>query len=304
MLQRDIFIKEITKKLDKDKNIFFLSADFGAEALDELRERFPENFIHCGISEQAMMDVATGLALEKNKVFVYAMAPFVSLRSIEQTKCGPGLMDLPICIISVGIGLGYADSGPTHYATEDFACFRAINKVSIFTPSDNLTTQILAKQLIEKPIFSYVRLDRHLLKEIDSKIDKEIFKKGFRIIGEVKKNKVAIISHGKMLHRCIEVQKKNPDKFYCIDIFKTKPFPETLFETIKDSKGIVAVDEQGPSGSLSSCIFEGLSSKLSYPKIIPINLPDNFIFENGGRDYLLDRNGLSVESIDKACNKF
>ena len=44
MLQRDIFIKEITKFLEKDRNIYFLSADFGAAALDELREKFPENF--------------------------------------------------------------------------------------------------------------------------------------------------------------------------------------------------------------------------------------------------------------------
>ena len=69
-LQRDIFIKEITKKMEVDKKIYFLSADFGAAALDELREKFPKNFIHCGISEQAMLDIATGLALEKNKVFV------------------------------------------------------------------------------------------------------------------------------------------------------------------------------------------------------------------------------------------
>ena len=44
MLQRDAFIEEITKKLEKDKSIYFLSADFGAAALDKLRERFPENF--------------------------------------------------------------------------------------------------------------------------------------------------------------------------------------------------------------------------------------------------------------------
>ena len=56
MLQRDIFIEEIIKKLSSDDNIYFLSADFGAAALDKLREQFPKNFIHCGISEQAMLD--------------------------------------------------------------------------------------------------------------------------------------------------------------------------------------------------------------------------------------------------------
>ena len=50
-----------------------------------------------------MIDMATGLALEGNKVFVYAMAPFLSLRCIEQAKTGPGLMKLPICFISVGV---------------------------------------------------------------------------------------------------------------------------------------------------------------------------------------------------------
>ena len=124
MLQRDIFINEITKKMTKDKKIYFLSADFGAASLDILREKFPKNFIHCGISEQAMLDIASGLALEKNKVFVYAMAPFLSLRAIEQVKCGPGLIYL--LLISVGIGLGYADAGPTHYANEDFSCFRQL----------------------------------------------------------------------------------------------------------------------------------------------------------------------------------
>ena len=71
MLQRDVFIEEITKSLEKDNKIFFLSADFGAAALDDLRKRFSSNFLHCGISEQAMLDIASGLALEGNKVFVY-----------------------------------------------------------------------------------------------------------------------------------------------------------------------------------------------------------------------------------------
>ena len=46
MLQRDAFIEQITKELEKDKSIYFLSADFGAAALDSLRERFKSNFLH------------------------------------------------------------------------------------------------------------------------------------------------------------------------------------------------------------------------------------------------------------------
>ena len=42
MLQRDAFIEEIISSLKEDKSIFFLSADFGAKALDELRKNFPK----------------------------------------------------------------------------------------------------------------------------------------------------------------------------------------------------------------------------------------------------------------------
>ena len=303
MLQRDIFIKEITKRLQKDKNIYFLSADFGAAALDELREKFPKNFLHCGISEQAMIDIASGLALEKNKVFCYAMAPFLSLRSIEQAKCGPGLMKLPICLISVGIGLGYADAGPTHYSTEDFSCFRSIVGSSIYTPSDGHSAKMIAQEMLTRPNFSYIRLDREVLPNISPELTKIDYRKGFKIFGKPNEKKIALISHGKMTHNCMEIYKNNTTKFICVDIFRSKPFPKALPKEIKKCKGIIVIDEQSPNGNLSSCVFEGFSDQGFFPKIISKCLPENYIFENGGRNYLLTKYGLSNKDIIKAAKK-
>lgn len=304
MLQRDIFIKEITKSLENDKNIFFLSADFGAAALDELRDKYPENFLHCGISEQAMMDVATGLALEGKTVFVYAMAPFLSLRSIEQTKCGPGLMNLPICLISVGIGLGYADSGPTHYATEDFSCFRAIVGTSIYTPSDNTTTKLIAKDMLSKPKFSYVRLDRDELKELTPSLDSKDYKSGFKIFGQVTKKKIGVISHGKIFHNCLDAFEKEKNDYFFINLFRAKPFPKNLINEINKIDKFIVVDEQSPSGNLSSCVFEGFSENQFFPKIISRSLPEKYVFQNGGREYLLNQFGLSKNDLLNAAKKF
>ena len=304
MHQRDIFINEITKEIEKDKNIFFLSADFGAPALDKLRSKFPKNFIHCGISEQAMLDVASGLSLEGNKVFVYAMAPFLSLRAIEQAKCGAGLMNLPICMISVGVGLGYADAGPTHYSTEDFACFRSLIASTIYTPSDSETTKKIAIELLKKPSFAYVRLDREPLQNLEPLINDVDFDNGFRIFGEPDKKKVVLVSHGKMLQNCHQIYSENKDEYICVDIFKSKKFPKKLPEKIKECKGIVVVDEQGPSANLSSCIFEGFSEQNIYPKIINKSLPEKYIFENGGREFLLNKFGLSKKDIIEEAKKF
>ena len=297
MLQRDAFIEEITKKLEQDNSIYFLSADFGAVTLDILRKRFPKNILHCGISEQAMLDIASGLALDGNKVFVYAMAPFLSLRSMEQAKCGAGLMNLPICLISVGVGIGYADAGPTHYANEDFACCRAIVGSSIYTPADVKTTKLIAGEMLESTKFSYVRLDREVLPNISPEVNISEYKKGFKVHGQDVDNKIILISHGKMVHKCLEIYNKEPKKYTCVDIFRSKPFPIDLPKTISSCKGIVVVDEQSPSGNLSSCIFEGLSKQNFFPKIISKSLPESYIFENGGREYLLNKFGLSKDDI-------
>ena len=303
MLQRDAFIEEITKKLNQDQNIYFLSADFGAAALDDLRKRFPNNFLHCGISEQMMLDLAAGIALEGSQVFVYAMAPFLSLRSIEQTKCGAGLMNLPICLLSVGIGLGYADAGPTHYSTEDFACYRAIVGSSIYTPADVPSTKLIAEDILKHPKFSYIRLDREDLPTISPEVTREDFNKGFKIFGQIDDKKIALISHGRMLHKCLEIYNNDSNRFFCVDIFRSKPFPEDLPKMVSPCKGIVVVDEQNPLGNLSSCIFEGFSHQNFFPKIISKSLPEKYIFENGGREYLLNKFGLSKDDIIQASKK-
>ena len=106
-----------------------------------------------------------------------------------------------------------------------------------------------------------------------------------------------------MLHKCLEIYNKQNDKFICVDIFRSKPFPKDLPKTISSVKGIVVVDEQSPSGNLSSCIFEGFSEQNLFPKIISKSLPERYFFENGGRDYLLNKFGLSNNDIIEATKK-
>jgi len=252
-----------------------------------------------------MIDVAVGLALEGKKVFCYAMAPFISIRALEQIKTGPGIMGLPITLISVGVGIGYADSGPTHYVTEEFACLRSIVGVSIYTAADTSSAITLAKDLIVNPHFSYVRLDRHLLPEI-----MEFDNRGsYRIIGNIEESnsdlrKIALISHGRMLHTCHEVVSKLPNEFFAIDLINSKPFPEDLIFLLSKIKNIIVVDEQTPAGSLGAAVFEALSEKNIFPKIINITLPEKYFFDNVGRDGIFKASGLTAENIILQSERF
>ena len=79
---------------------------------------------------------------------------------------------------------------------------------------------------------------------------------------------------------------------------------EIVSSVWKKINKFLVVDEQTPSGNLSSCVFEGFSEKKFFPKIISKCLPEEYFFENGGREYLLGKNGLSNKDILKATNSF
>ena len=80
-------------------------------------------------------------------------------------------------------------------------------------------------------------------------------------------------------------------------MFRSKPFPEKLVKEVRNIKHFLVVDEQTPSGDLSSCVYEGFREKKFFPIINSKSLPERYFFENGGREYLLNKFGLSSKDI-------
>ena len=66
-------------------------------------------------------------------------------------------------------------------------------------------------------------------------------------------------------------------------------------------KSIITIDEQTSEGSLGSLVMENCNIKNK--NIECLSLPDNFIFENLGRNKLLDKYGLSIANIQKKIIK-
>ena len=100
------------------------------------------------------------------------------------------------------------------------------------------------------------------------------------------------------LHRCLEIQKAHPENFYCIDLIRSKSFPDRFKYYLL--KALLVVDEQTPSGNLAACVFEGLSNKDTFLPIVSKCLPEKYIFDNGGRNKLLEENGLGLTDIREA----
>ena len=290
--QRDAFITELFQRAKGDKDIFLLSADFGAPALDQFREQLPDQFIHCGISEQNMVDVAAGLALDGRRVFCYAMAPFVSLRCLEQHKCAAGIMDLPVCTLVAGVGLGYADAGPTHYATEDLACLRAIVNSHVLTAGDAETARLLAVDAVERPRFSFVRLERHPSADLMPRATLDDVRRGFRLLREGRR--LAVITQGFMLSVALEAI--GEDGFAgvaLVDLIQAKPIPGELVDLIAGCDAVLTIEEQTPSGGLGAAVLEAMVDRGLMKPCHRLTLPERYFFENGGRAKLLELGRLS-----------
>jgi transketolase len=299
--QRDEFIKTIYQKAKINKNIHFLSADFGAPALDDFRKNLSSQFLHMGISEQNMVDFACGMSMEGSKVYIYAMAPFLSLRALEQHKTTTCLMNSDVCSIITGIGLSYANAGPTHYSTEDFASLRSLSNCYIYTASDSNVAKLIAKKTLIQKLPTFVRLDRHPTSNFTLKTSINDINRGYRFLkkGSSKDKKLLIIGHGTIINRALEACNKlnitTQKKIDTVDLIRSKPFPLQLKNKINKYKNILTIDEQTSEGSLGSLIMENCD--LYKKNIKCMSLPDKFIFENLGRSKLLDKYGLSVTNI-------
>ena len=139
--QRDAFFNRLFEYAKEDKDIILVSADMGAPSLDQWRLTLPSQYVNVGIAEANAIGIATGLAKLGKRVYVYAIAPFVSLRCYEQLKLGPCMHNLPITIVGVGAGFSYEESGPTHHTLEDVSIMSTLPHMEVVTITDSVMAE-------------------------------------------------------------------------------------------------------------------------------------------------------------------
>ena len=127
------FIFELAKL---NKKVLFIGSDLSPEVLRAMKEERPERFFMEGISEQHIIGMAAGLAMEGFIPYINTIATFLTRRCYEQIFLDLCLQDLPVRLIASGGGAVYAPLGPTHLAIEDIAIMRAIPNMTIVAPCD------------------------------------------------------------------------------------------------------------------------------------------------------------------------
>jgi transketolase len=168
---RKSFFDTLTEVATKDNQVIFLTADLGFGFVENYIKQCPLQFLNIGVSEQAMLGLANGLAISGKKVICYSIAAFSLVRPFEFFRNGAIAQNSAVMVVGVGPGFDYSQDGISHYCLEDLAIMQSQPGVSIKTPFTTDSVSEIVKNYVKNPKPTYLRLPRNVdqFKVIDLK---------------------------------------------------------------------------------------------------------------------------------------
>ncbi len=283
-----------------DSKVIFIGSDLGPGVLDEFKKNIPDKFLMEGVSEQSIIGMSAGLALEGFKPYVNTIATFITRRCFEQIVIDICLHNLPVRLIGNGGGLVYAPLGPTHQAIEDISILRVLPNITILAPCDSVEMKELVKQTLSYKGPIYIRIARggeEIVTNLNEniKISKGILKK------EPKDH--LFITTGVMTQIALKASKdlkKNNIDSGVLHLATVKPLDkEMLSYWIPKVKKIITVEEGLLAGGFGSSILEFCSDNFpnDVHKISRIGLKDSFVDKYGTQELLFNDNNLTKEYL-------
>jgi transketolase len=305
-VMRDVLIAMLHQQMLKDRDVFFITADFGAPALDRMRAEIPDRVINVGIAEANCIAVATGLALEGYTVYCYGIAPFISQRAYEQIRIDLSLLshtrELNVNIISVGVGFSYDVSGPTHQCVEDMTIMRLLPNLQFFSPCDAALVEAFVPWSLRVKKPKYLRFDgkpQPIVYDDRSRIN---FDAGFCEL--IQGKRVCLVATGHATHKAMAVAAslaREDMPVGVVDLFMLEPLDKAaLFRTLDGYDALVTIEESLINrGGLDSLVSGVMEKRRSRCRLLRFGVSDRYVFANGSREDLHRIYGMDDESI--AC---
>ena len=294
-------------KLSKiDERVVFVGSDLGPGVLDKMKTEFPDRFFMEGDSEQYIIGMAAGLAMEGFIPYVNTIATFLTRRCYEQVAVDLCMHDLPVRLIANGGGGVYAPLGPTHLAIEDIAIMRALPNMAVVVPCDADEMNRLMMSTLDWPHPIYIRLAKGGDKVVSAE------QNGFELGKSIKMKDGTdglFVTTGVMTQLALEaadVLKAKGVDVGVLHVHTIKPFDiGGVISAIESVKAVVTVEEHIVNGGLGSAVLESCSELRPelLPKISRIGIPDKFATEYGSQSSLLKHWGITSDNLVVAMMK-
>jgi len=291
----------IYKLAQRDPRVVFIGSDLGAGTLDDMRREMPDRWFMEGVSEQAIIGMAAGLAMDGFIPYINTIATFLTRRCLEQLAIDLCLHRLPVRLIASGGGAVYAPLGPTHMALDDIALLRALPGMTIVAPADAEEMTRAMDATLAEPGPVYVRIAKGNEPVITRPAD------GFAIGRAIRLREgrdVVIVSTGAMSWRAL----KAADALLAhgidtgvLHMHTIKPLDdEALARAALGARLVVTLEEHVRIGGLGSAVLESLNDGEIAAPVLRLALPDRFSRDYGSSEHVLEVAGLGVDSIAAA----
>lgn len=294
---RKDFIAEVTRVAKADSRVILVTGDLGFGVLDEFAETLPDQFINAGVAEQNMMSMSAGLAAAGFKVVVYSIGNFSTLRCVEQIRNDVCYHNLDVTIVSVGSGFSYGALGYSHHAIEDIAVMRGLPNLQIFSPSDGIEAQAVARWVLQSSGPSYVRLGK----------DASYYETNFREIPEIIRpillrqgNDIVLLGSGSIMTEVLNAADHLEERGIYATVVSCpgiKPFDANFLRELSITVPWFSIEEHGLDGGFGSVILEAINDVRLEKQIVRLGVDHNTSRVIGSEGFLRQQNGLDAVSI-------
>ena len=297
---RKTSLESVYRLAKLDKRVLFIGSDLGSGVLEDMKVELPNQWFMEGVSEQHIIGMAAGLAMEGFIPYVNTISTFVTRRCYEQVFVDVSLHDLPVRLIGNGGGLVYAPLGPTHQAIEDLGIMRIIPKMTVIAPCDAVEMKHLMNATLSWPGPIYIRLGKGGDKIISNNNYRYEIGKGV-LLREPRQ--VLFVTTGVMAQRALDAADLLEDQGIVsgvLHLHTVKPLDDQLLlASMQNVELVVTLEEHLLEGGLGAAILETVSDRVpgNIPRIKRLGISGEFTKEYGSQDSLLKSLGLDHISI-------
>lgn len=299
---RDAFSNTLVRLALADPKVLLLTGDHGYALFDEFRKRCPNQYINAGIAEQNMVGMAAGLARVGFRPFVYGLAAFIPIRTVEQIKLDIAHDALPVVLLGDGAGFVYSHLGTSHQSTEDIACTRAIPGLQVLSPADRFEMTACMEYAFATNGPVYLRMGKSDRGDVHANPIDPLQPGRLLKVRAGRADRPCLIASGSMVRTALDIAQEQDLFVWSAPVLKPLAVDDVC-AAVRESTGLVTLEEHSVLGGLGAAIAE-ITSEHEPTRMLRIGVPDRFSEHCGTHAYLLHEHRLDTDSVQKRIKSF
>lgn len=303
-----VYASKMLELMEQNPMVMDLEADLGrsllgGETISEMLQKYPNQYIDCGIQEANMMSVAAGLSAMKRVPYIHTFAAFASRRMADQVFISGCYTKANVRIIGSDPGITSQYNGGTHMPFEDISIYRAYPGMTILEPTDSTMLKDLISQLADANGMYYIRLFRKNADKIYN--EGSSFEIGKAVLLRPGTDVTIFASGAVMVSEALRAAQLLQEKHIqarVMDMFTIKPIDrDAIIKAAKETGAIVTAENHNILNGLGSAVADILSTE-QYAPLEKIGIQDHF-GEVGPMSYLKEKFKMTAKDIADAAIK-